>query len=188
MPAEEAREATQDPDYDGFLVQQAKLGESEVWKYWFDEHYEQLYRYAYLRLRRKDEAEDLVAQVFLEAVKGIKRYEYKGRPIVAWLFGIAHNLIADHFKRQERRAGVEGTAAAGTGASGMEERIENIDLLNALDSLTDEQRDVVILRYFMGVKPRQIGEVLNKSEAAVYSLQARAIHALRGLMGEVESA
>jgi RNA polymerase sigma-70 factor (ECF subfamily) len=192
MFADQARDSSEhsssDSDYESSLVDQAKVGESGVWERWFDEHYDQLYRYAYLRLRRKDDAEDLVAQVFLEAVKGIKRYEYKGRPMVAWLFGIAHNLLADHFKRQERRAAVEGpNAVSGATNAGIEERIENLDLLNALDRLTEEQRDVVILRFFMGMKTREIAELLDKSEVAVYSLQARAIAALRDSVGEVAS-
>jgi RNA polymerase sigma-70 factor (ECF subfamily) len=175
-----------DPDYDSFLVAQAKAGEPEVWQHWFDQYYHRLYSYAFLRTRRKADAEDIVAQVMFEAVKGIKRYEYQGRPIIAWLFGIAHHLIADSIKGQLRRDSIEGAAGGNpTRAADPQNRIENIDLLRALDDLTDEQRDVIILRYFMDMRPREIGEVLGKTEVAVYSLQARAILALRGSMKDV---
>lgn len=178
-----------DPEFESFLVEQAKAGESEVWEHWFDQYYQQLYSYAFLRTRRKVDAEDIVSQVMLEAVKGINRYEYRGRPIIAWLFAIAHNLIADSLKRQQRRMTQE-AAAAGAGNpadADPESRIENLDLLQALDGLTEEQRDVVILRFFMGLRPKEIGDLMSKSEAAVYSLQARAILALRVAMGDVQS-
>jgi RNA polymerase sigma-70 factor (ECF subfamily) len=175
-----------DPEYDSFLVDRAKAGEAEVWKHWFDEYYQRLYSYAFLRTRRKADAEDIVAQVMFEAVKGIKRYEYQGRPIIAWLFGIAHNLIADNEKRRLRRASIEGEPVENPiPQNGLEDRIENIDLLRALDGLTDEQRDVIILRYFMGLRTREISDLLGKTETAVYSLQARAILALRGSMKDV---
>jgi RNA polymerase sigma-70 factor (ECF subfamily) len=192
MAAEKANSADGDSsaqsDYDSFLVEQAKAGESEVWEHWFDQYYQQLYSYAFLRTRRRADAEDIVAQVLLEAVKGINRYQYQGRPIIAWLFGIAHNLIADAFKRQQRRVDTQSTSGelevAGEGLDG---RIENLDLLLALDGLTDEQRDVIILRYFMGLGTKEIGDALGKSEAAVYSLQARGILALRSSMGGAQS-
>jgi RNA polymerase sigma-70 factor (ECF subfamily) len=192
MAAEKANSADGDSsaqsDYDSILVEQAKAGESEVWEHWFDQYYQQLYSYAFLRTRRKADAEDIVAQVLLEAVKGINRYQYQGRPIIAWLFGIAHNLIADAFKRQQRRVDTQSTSTelevAGEGLDG---RIENLDLLLALDGLTDEQRDVIILRYFMGLGTKEIGDALGKSEAAVYSLQARGILALRSSMGGAQS-
>jgi RNA polymerase sigma-70 factor (ECF subfamily) len=178
-----------DPDFDRFLVERAKAGETEVWEHWFEQYYQQLYSYAFLRTRRKADAEDIVSQVLLEAVKGIDRYQYQGRPIIAWLFGIAHNLIADAFKRQQRRSDVEsGSANAEAAGAGLEDRIENLDLLLALDELTEEQRDVIILRFFMGLATREIGEMLGKTETAVYSLQARAILALRSSMEGAQSA
>ncbi|MGE0686159.1 MAG: RNA polymerase sigma factor [Dehalococcoidia bacterium] len=189
MATESSNAPPPDPEFESFLVEQAKAGESEVWEHWFDQYYQQLYSYAFLRTRRKVDAEDIVAQVMLEAVKGIGRYEYRGRPIVAWLFAIAHNLIADSIKRQQRRETREADAIAAGGPSDAdpESRIENLDLLQALDTLTEEQRDVVILRFFMGLRPKEIGDLLSKSEAAVYSLQARAILALRASMGDVPS-
>lgn len=193
MSADMAKESdgasAPDPELESFLVEQAKAGEAEVWESWFDQYYQQLYSYAFLRLRRKVDAEDIVAQVMLEAVKGINRYEYRGKPIIAWLFAIAHNLIADSVKRQRRRETREADAvvAGGPADADPENRIDNLDLLQALDELTEEQRDVIILRFFMGLRPKEIGDLLSKSEAAVYSLQARAILALRVSMGDVPS-
>lgn len=191
MFADEAKrsdenESRPEDDFESFLVEQARAGEAVVWEHWFDEYYERLYRYAFFRTRRKADAEDIVSQVFLEAVKGIDRYRYQGRPIIAWLFRIAHNLIADNQKRQQRRSDNEGASLGPSSrGEGPESAIENLDLLQALDGLGDDQRDVILLRFFMSMRAREIAEILGKSEAAVYSLQARALLTLRQTLGDV---
>jgi RNA polymerase sigma-70 factor (ECF subfamily) len=78
---------------------------------------------------------------------------------------------------------VDSPAATDT-TDGPESIIANIDLLNAIDTLTDEQRDVVILRYFLGMSAQEVSGVIGKTPAAVFSLQARALVALRGRLGE----
>jgi len=164
-------------------VERAKAGDPAVWGEWYDAYYKPLYRYAYIRLRRRNEAQDIVAEVFAEAYRGIGRYTYTGRPILAWLYRIAHNLIFDCLKAEARRAEREddGTDAR---ASSPEEQIASIDLLKALDSLSTEQRDVIVMRYFMSLPAQETAAIMGKSPTAVYSLQARALAALRQRLEE----
>jgi RNA polymerase sigma-70 factor (ECF subfamily) len=122
-------------------VERAKAKDPQVWQAWFDAYYPSLFKYAYLRVRSRAEAEDIVSQVFLEAVEGIRRYEYQGRPIVAWLYRIAHNLIADRLKRERRLEDLTDGVPSRTDFNlGPEEGIENIDLITALAELTEEQQ------------------------------------------------
>jgi RNA polymerase sigma-70 factor (ECF subfamily) len=166
-------------------VQRAKDGDSSIWDGWFQGYYPHLFRYAYIRLRRRAEAEEIASQVFVEAYRGIARYTYTGKPILAWLYRIAHNLVYDRLKFEERRSVLQVESPAPTDTTeGPESIIANIDLLNAIDTLTDEQRDVVILRYFLGMSAQEVSGVVGKSPAAVFSLQARALIALRGRLGE----
>src|SRR5687768_11742384 len=79
-------------------VQRAKDGDSSIWDTWFQRYYPNLFRYAYIRLRRRTEAEEIASQVFVEAYRGIARYSYTGKPILAWLYRIAHNLVYDRLK------------------------------------------------------------------------------------------
>lgn len=164
-------------------VERAKAGDASIWGEWYDAYYKPLYRYAYIRLRKRNEAQDIVAEVFVEAYRGIGRYTYTGKPVLAWLYRIAHNLIYDRLKAEARRAERE-EDGADAHAAGPEEHIPNIDLLKAIDSLSTEQRDVIVLRYLMSLPAQETAEILGKSPAAVYSLQARALVALRQRLEE----
>ena len=159
-------------------VQRAKAGDEAVWDGWFDAFFPKLYRYAFVRLRRKAEAEDIASAVFLEAVRQIDRFQYTGRPILAWLYGIAHNLVHDRLK-QAARAPEPDDVALGTQITGPDEPAPDIDLMNAVNELSDEQRDVIILRFYLSLSAQEVSELIGRSPAAVYSLQTRAIVNLR---------
>ncbi len=159
-------------------VERAKAGDPELWDRWFQAFYPRLFRYAYSRLRNRSEAEDMASQVFVEALRGIKSFEYTGRPVLAWLYRIEHNLIYDRLKAEARQA----TAAASPTDAiepGVEGLAANLDLFNAIRSLPDEQRQVIILRYLMGLAAQDVAGVIGKTQTAVYSLQARAMVNLR---------
>jgi RNA polymerase sigma-70 factor (ECF subfamily) len=170
---------------EGAEVLLAKQGDASIWDAWFQRHYSNLFRYAYIRLRRRAEAEEVASQVFVEAFRGIDRYSYTGKPLLAWLYRIAHNLVYDRLKAEERRAALLTESPSSSEIiDGPEKLIANIDLLNAIETLTDDQRDIVILRFFLGMSAQEVSALVSKSPAAVFSLQARALIALRARLGE----
>ena len=171
-------------DVDAARVARAQAGDQTVWDEWFDAYYRPLFRYSYLRLRSRSEAEDTVSQVFVEAYRGIRRYKHTGKPLLAWLYRIAHNVIFDRLKAESRRPEVAEGIDLGAG-EGPESRIVSIDLLNAIDALTPEQRDVIILRYFMSMSSVDVGAMLGKTQPAVFSLQSRALASLRSKLDGV---
>ena len=162
----------------------AQAGDQTVWDEWFQAYYRPLFRYSYLRLRSRSEAEDTVSQVFVEAYRGIGRYKHTGKPLLAWLYRIAHNVIFDRLKAESRRPEVSDAIDIGAD-EGPESRIVSIDLLNAIDALTAEQRDVIILRYFMAMSSVEAGALLGKTQPAVFSLQSRALASLRSKLNGV---
>src|SRR5712692_9187588 len=97
---------------EGELVRRAKGREAEVWSQWYDQYYSPLYRYAFSRLSSREDAEDIAAQVFVEALKGIGGYKYRGRPILAWLYRIAHNLVAARYRKLSRAGPLAGDGPA----------------------------------------------------------------------------
>ncbi len=159
-------------------VARAKAGDPELWDQWFQEFYPRLFRYAYIRLRNRGEAEDMASQVFVEALRGIKSFEYTGRPVLAWLYRIEHNLIYDRLKAEARRAMITAPDADAI-EPGVEGLAASIDLFNAIRSLPNEQRQVIILRYLMGLAAQDVAGIIGKTQTAVYSLQARALVNLR---------
>lgn len=126
----------------------------------------------------------------MAAVSGIRSYSYRGRPVLAWLYRIAHNLVGDYRrktlreKRQTDERPVEHLQARnGKSPDGDPAfMIEDLDLRAALQTLPDTQRDVLILRFFVGLSTSEIAEVMAKQATAVYSLQARAVASLRSAL------
>jgi RNA polymerase sigma-70 factor, ECF subfamily len=150
--------------------------ERDAWAELYDRHHTQVWRYAYGRTSSRDSADDLAAQVFAEALASIHRYRYKGRPILAWLYAIARNLVSKHLRRARREAPESNIEPSGDSP---DERLDSMVLADALGRLTKEQREVVVLRFYAGHSTREIAAAMGKREAAVYSLEVRAMGALR---------
>lgn len=150
--------------------------DQDAWAALYDRYHAQIWRYSFGRTSNRDAADDLAAQVFAEALASIGRYRYKGRPILAWLYAIARNLSSKHLRRARRDAPETAVEPSG---DALEDRIESMVLADALGALTGEQREVVVLRFFSGCSTREIAAAMRKSEAAIYSLEVRAIGALR---------
>jgi RNA polymerase sigma-70 factor, ECF subfamily len=169
------------------LVALAKQRDSATWSSIFSEHYDVVYRYIFGRLGRKEESEDLASQVFLEALQGIDSFTDMGRPLGAWLFGIARNLANSSARRTSRLGQTESLDADGASdhipqlPGGLS--AESIDLITGLDGLTKEQREVLVLRFWVGLSAKEVGRVLSKKEPAIYALQVRAIASLRRIIG-----
>jgi RNA polymerase sigma-70 factor (ECF subfamily) len=151
-----------------------------------------LYRYAYLQLGNPEAAEDLASEVMTRMLEKIDGYRYVGVPLQVWLFQIARNLVADAF-RDRRKAAISldtwlewsDGAKASEGLEPGEHDIQlemfaDRELIRALLSeLTDEQRQVIILRVVEGWQPSEIARMLNRTIDSVKSLQYRAIQSMR---------
>ncbi len=117
--------------------------------------------------------------MFLDALKNIDRYEYRGKPVLAWLYRIARNLVIDRLRRLRRATESDSLTADSRNENFEASIVQSLALNEAVNRLTRDQREVVILRFFLDLPTRQIAAVLGKKEAAVYSLQVRAMSALR---------
>jgi RNA polymerase sigma-70 factor (ECF subfamily) len=167
------------------LIERAKERSPSAWAEIYDRHYSQLFRYCHARTGDTATAADLASRVYLEALEGIDRFVYRGRPILAWLYRIARNVVSDHLRAQGReREAIERAGAALEPHSPNPASVagDRHDLAQAVERLTQEQRQVVLLRFFAGFTTREIAQAMDRSEAAVYSLEVRALAALRRLL------
>lgn len=181
MPSDESERAESD------LVQRAREGDMSVWSRWYDEYYPLLYRYALVRLGNREDAEDVAAQAFLSAFKAFPRFRYRGRPVLAWLYSITHNAVAERLRRRQRAARAEATLRSEEAVDpGPEELLSLFELRQALTHLTADQREVILLRFFFSLSLRDAAAAMGKKEPAVAALQVRAIAALRRHL-EIES-
>ncbi|HKN01857.1 MAG TPA: sigma-70 family RNA polymerase sigma factor [Candidatus Binataceae bacterium] len=148
----------------------------------YESNFERIYAFIVRRVRDRDEAEDLTADVFHQALKHLGRFEWRGVPFAAWLYRIAANEISDRANRDARHRAVSQSDDA---AEPCLEEIEHRALLfRMVDKLPTEQRRVIILRFTEERSIRDIAHQLKRTEGAVKQLQFRGLQNLRVLMGE----
>jgi RNA polymerase sigma-70 factor (ECF subfamily) len=173
IPAAQARAEDEEP------ARLARAHDHATWATLFDRYYPVLCRYAYARLGSSTEAEDVASQTFLKAYEAIGRYEYRERPMLAWLYTICRNLANKHRGSSWARTVALAEADEAAGQTHETDFANRLDLMEAVIKLKDRQRDVVILRFSLGMSLREAAGVLNTTETAVHSLQTRALANLR---------
>lgn len=155
----------------------------------FETHYERVARYIAVRIGNMDEAEDLASEVFVRALRAIDSYKDTGAPMEAWLFKIARNSVIDHLRERRRRPPpTELNEALGgpDGKDGPDDRLEHAEevemLKQAMEHLSDAQRQVLALRFGAEMTSEQVATVVGKKPGAVREMQSAAISKLRQIM------
>jgi len=168
------------------LVQRAQALEESALADLYSTYYPRIYNYAFLQLGDIQAAEDLASEVMLKVLESVRKYQFKGAPFSAWVFRIARNRLIDLHRRRKRRGEVDLTepvAAMQISPEVLAERaLDRGQLHLALKYLTDEQRQVIVLKFIEGFDNGSIARILGRSEGAVKSLQHRALNSLRRIM------
>jgi len=168
------------------LVRQAQRRDQEAFAQLYEAYFDKIYRYIVLRIGNKAEAEDMTQQVFLNALKSISSFKWKGRPFSAWLFRIAHNQVVDYFRKKSKRVTVPidnlPITANDNPQQIVEQKLEIERLTLATKQLTEAQREVISLRFAGGLSVAEVAKAMGKSQGAVKALQHSAIMALRKLL------
>jgi RNA polymerase sigma-70 factor, ECF subfamily len=170
------------------LVILAQQGDHQAFDQLYTLFVTPIYRYIYLRLRDKQLSEDLTQTVFLKAYISLKTYQDKNKPVLAYFFTIARNSIIDHVRKQGNRATSDLSEAEQKPdektniPKEVDGRLANEQIKEKLGDLTEEQQEVVILKFINGFSNREIAEILGKTEMAVRQLQSRGIRTLRELL------
>ncbi len=149
----------------------------------FEEYYDRIARYANARIGDQREAEDIASEVFVKALKSLGSFEERGLPMGAWLFKIAHNLVVDYHRRrsQKQMVDLEKVEIEAESNPAMEaERVLEMDRVKeAMKLLTEEQREIVRLRFYGGLSSAEVGAMMGKSDGAVREAQSAALKKLR---------
>ena len=143
----------------------------------YDLHFGRVYAFVARRVSDRSGAEDLTSEVFHHALANLPRFEWRGAPFGAWLFRIASNAIADHYKRVARETGDPvSVEPAQPPPEGVERRAS---LYRAVEELPEDQRRVIRMRFGQERSIREVAGELGRSEGAVKQLQFRALKNLR---------
>lgn len=162
------------------LVERAKQGSAKDFGEIFRLYHDSLFRFARFRLGGRQAAEDAVSETFTRAWSGLPRYRATGAPFVSWLYGIARHVVAD-IGTAERRVEPRAEFADEAVESALS-TADRIVLDQAISRLPEKQRQVIELKYLVGLTNEEVGAALGKSPGAVNAQQWRALEALKRLM------
>jgi len=143
----------------------------------YDRHVDRIYAYVSRRAGSRSVAEDVTSEVFEQALANIGKFEWRGAPFIAWLFRIAANALADHWKREGRDSHeLPPEIPDDREHQDLERRVS---LFQLVDRLPDAQRQVIQMRFVEDRSIRDVAAALDRSEGAIKQLQLRAIDTLR---------
>ncbi len=166
------------------LVERAKA-DKEAFGQLYEQYVDRIFNYVYYKIGNRAEAEDLTARVFFKAMQHIQNYENKGVPFSAWLYRIAHNLVANWHRDNSRRQiisldDVGHWRAPQGGPEGWAELMEDREaLLLAIRKLPADRKDLLIFKFVERLSNAEIGEIMGRSEGAIKSLYHRTLLTLR---------
>lgn len=168
------------------LIERAKRDASAFGEL-YDQHVDRIYNYVFHRVGNHHDAEDLVARTFQRALEHIDEYEDRGAPISAWLYRIAHNLVAnwhrDRTRRQLRVISLSDLLLVHPSDDGPtrwgESSEEQAVLLQAIRRLPADRQLLLVLKFSEDLPNAQIGQIMGRSEGAIKSLYHRTLVVLR---------
>ncbi|MGD2105359.1 MAG: sigma-70 family RNA polymerase sigma factor [Anaerolineae bacterium] len=169
---------------DSTLIARAKE-EPKAFGTLYERYVDKIYRYICYRVGADQDAEDLTARTFYRALDHFQSYEDRGAPFSAWLYRIAHNLVANWHRDNSRRKMIPLDdlvlrAPKGKGPAAKTEKVDEEDvLLKAVRRLAPDRQQLIILKHVEGMTNAEIGEVMERTEGAIKSLYHRALVALR---------
>jgi RNA polymerase sigma-70 factor, ECF subfamily len=158
-------------------IVRAKQGERDALRVLYVRYADNVYGYVASILRDEKEAEDLTQHVFLKLINAIHKYDDRGVPFSAWLLRLARNAALDHLRRRHAIPAEEVFGADTHIDEGALDRARC--LRTALNSLPEEQREVVVMRHVLGLTPPEIAAQTGRSESSIHGLHHRGRKALR---------
>jgi len=147
-----------------------------------DMYYAPIFRYVAYRVGDRDTAEDLTSEVFTRLLSALRDRNAPQNTLRGWLYGVAAHMVSDHYRRHYHSPQIELNESIVSKDAGPAETVEATltreDLRRAIAELTEEQQNVIALRFGYDMPIQDVARTMGKSEGAVKQLQARAIAAL----------
>lgn len=166
-------------------VTRAKQGDRDAVRFLYLRYADNVFGYVRTIVRDHHDAEDVTQQVFAKLITAIAKYEPRGVPFIAWLLRMSHNVAVDAVRARRTTPAEE---VFGPDAAICDEAPERARSLHeALQSLPQDQREVVVLRHVLGLSPVEIAEQLGRTNSSVYGLHHRGRRALCAELERLDS-
>jgi len=167
-------------------VSRAKEGDRDAVRFLYLRYSDNVYGYVRAIVRDHHDAEDVTQQVFAKLMTAIVKYEQRGVPFIAWLLRMSHNAAVDAVRARRSTPAAE---IFGLDDGVCDETPERVRSLHAaLAELPLDQREVVVMRHFLGLSPVEIAERLGRTNSSVYGLHHRGRRAMRAQLEHLDSA
>ncbi|MDD4902464.1 MAG: RNA polymerase sigma factor [Patescibacteria group bacterium] len=177
----------------GVLMKKAKEGDDEAFSLLYEAYFSPVFRYIYFRVQDQAIAEDLTQTVFLKVYEKLPVYEDQDRPPLAYFFTIARNKVIDHWRKNKEVKLPDAEnflAQVPDPAANAEELLSRAGaekmVSQALEILSEDQREAIILKFINELSNREIADLLDKNEEAVRQLQCRGLRNLREYFQRLE--
>jgi len=170
---------------DEAVLESAIGGSTEAFGVLYERYVTRIYNYIYYRVGNASEAEDLTERVFLRALRHIEKYTQRGLPFSAWLYRIAHNLVANWHRDNSRRKDVplDDSLQISQHFNFPEQELmrseEQDRLLGAIHKLPPDRQELLILKFVDDLSNAEIGRVMGRTEGAIKSLYHRTLLSIR---------
>jgi RNA polymerase sigma-70 factor (ECF subfamily) len=173
------------------LVDRAQEGDRAALEELYLIHFDRIYSYLHVSVGNRHDAEDLTTQTFLKMLESIGKFRWRSAPFSAWLFRIAHNLAMDHFRAARRWQPEEEVPEpepdeSTSAEAGALEAIGRRSMLDLIEDLSQEQRQVLTLKFVFNFPNAEVATILGKTEGAIKSLQHRALVSLQKQLAKPE--
>jgi RNA polymerase sigma-70 factor, ECF subfamily len=173
------------------LVQQAIAGDPDAFARLYDAYADRIYRFIWLRVSDSQTAEDLTAQVFLKAWQHLGRYRRRKLSFSGWLYQVARNTVLDYYRTNKPVESLEeATMDQPDPHANIPDQIERQFsaewLWSKLCLLTEEQREVLLLKFVDGLTTGEVAAVMGKQPGAIRALQMRGLQTITQLVGDYE--
>jgi RNA polymerase sigma-70 factor (ECF subfamily) len=172
-------------DEEAALVYRAQQADSAAWDEIFDRYYDHIFTFALCKVGERTAAEDIAAEVFVEAWRGIQRFTYRGTPLISWLYKITHNLAADYHKKNSRVRAHHLSEERAVASSQLDEAEQVVlwqSVATAMKRLTLDQQQVLVGRFIEGLTLAETAALLGKNENSVKALEFRALRSVRRIL------
>jgi RNA polymerase sigma-70 factor, ECF subfamily len=182
---QDSASSTQDDTLLHRAIVTAKRGDQSALHFLYVRYADDVRGFVQSIVRDPHDAEDITQNVFAKLMKAILKYEEREVPFAAWILRVARNAALDHLRAkrlvpcEEVRTSDEGYEQIGF------ERSQS--LRQALETLPEEQREVLVLRHVAGLSPGEIADRLDKTEGSIHGLHHRGRGALRTALLELEA-
>lgn len=166
------------------LISKARGGDAQAFGKLYDTYVTRIYRFVFLKVSNKHDAEDLTHQVFMSAWESIGRFEFRGFPFSSWLYRIAGNAVIDFYRTSHSHLDIEAVPEerfAETPRIDLAlDRTQELDLVKSvIPKLEPDQQNVLIMKFVDDLSNKEIAQALSKTEGAIRVIQHRALKQLR---------